>query len=186
MLQVELEEIEQEKVKKRLKKIFKTLKLRKNEITNEYYKDPQIHTYSIQEKIEKIVEELEEEESSSESEDDDDGEKDTIKEKERSEFEPPISKKQMVEASQADILDLEEKLRKINEMAVDAVNKEIAKDAAPKDNKDWKDFLDDKFAGVLEGEGEGEEYSRLRGDKKKRAPSKIIYQCFVLREFRKN
>lgn len=164
---MDIEGIEKEDVKKRLKKMFKCLKLRKNEITNEYYKDPEIHTYSLQKKIENLVEELEEEESSSsEGEDNEqDGE-------DKSKLEPEITKKQIKQTDAEKLEELHEKLQKISELSLGLQGLDKSKSATGEEHKekDWKNFLDDKFSNVLGGEGEG--YSKL-GDKKKKKGAEL-------------
>ena len=169
-----MEGIEKEDVKKRLKKLFKCLKLRKNEITNEYYKDPEIHKYSIQKKVENIVEELEEEEENSSSDGEEGEENDN---REKSELEPEVAKKQIKQSDAEKLEELHQKLQKISEMSLGLQGLEKANQQPveePKE-KDWKNFLDDKFSNVLEGEGEG--YSKLGNKKKKSRVERKLFMA---------
>ena len=149
------------------------LKLRKNEVTKEYYKDPDAHSFSIQDKVESMVEEIEEQESSSSEEQDNELDKPDI-----SKHEPEASKKHIQE--EETLAELHAKLQRISETSANLMGKskdETADKGVAEQSKDWKNFLDDKFSNVLEGEGE--EYGKLRDKKKKVGKHIAFYELSV-------
>jgi len=151
--EVDIEELENGKVKNYLKKVFKHLKLRKNPETKAYTRDPEIHTEPLKPKITELWYQGVD---SSDSGSDDEGDKKKSMEEEE-------NLKVIEQEKEANLVSMEEARKALMHglQSLPEPEKPQEEEAAEQPNRikgeEWRSMLDEQFGSLNEDKG----YSKL-------------------------
>jgi len=147
---VSIEELQNEKVKNYLKKIFKYLHLKKNPDTKEYSKDPDVHHESLKDRFQDLWYQLMEDSSSESEKGKEKDDNDDNKDDHHSDYSDASNEKD-IDISKSILIFAE-----TNNLAKAALFGDTTKKVKTEEEKklDFK-LLDDKFEALLEQEGYG-------------------------------